>query len=140
MKRFDSSTGQAGVSQTGRKAVSKHDKEVGTSSSAWTDSSMHRIELRNRLVTVEDYEPFVGPEVVDRILRKAEALQAFKVVNFNSTFYGGGVAELLSGMMLLMNSLGIKAEWRVIQGRPDFFNIRRKCTTLFRAPTLTFPK
>jgi trehalose synthase len=41
-------------------------------------------------------------------------------------FYGGGVAELLSGMTLLMNSVGIKAEWRVIQGRPDFFNITKK--------------
>ena len=29
-------------------------------------------------------------------------------------------------MTLLMNSLGIKAEWRVIQGRPDFFNITKK--------------
>lgn len=82
--------------------------------------------MPNRLISVEDYEPFIGPEPVDRILRKAKALQSFKVVNFNSTFYGGGVAELLSGMTLLMNSLGIKAEWRVIQGRPDFFNITKK--------------
>jgi trehalose synthase len=70
--------------------------------------------------------PSSGLKPVDRILRKAKALQALKVVNFNSTFYGGGVAELLSGMTLLMNSLGIKAEWRVIQGRPDFFNITKK--------------
>jgi glycosyltransferase involved in cell wall biosynthesis len=126
MKRFDSSTGQARVTQTGRKVVSKGDKQVGTSSSFSTDPSTHRAELRNRLVSVEDYEPFIGPEVVDRILRKAKALQAFRVLNFNSTFYGGGVGELLSGMTLLMNSLGIKAEWRVIQGRPDFFNITKK--------------
>jgi trehalose synthase len=126
MKRFDSSTGQAGVSQTGREVVSKDNKQVGTSSSVWRDPSTHRVELLNRLVSVEDYEPFIGLEVVDRILRKAKALQAFRVLNFNSTFYGGGVAELLSGMTLLMNSLGIKAEWRVIQGRPDFFNITKK--------------
>jgi trehalose synthase len=59
-------------------------------------------------------------------LRKTKALQAFSVVNFNSTFYGGGLAESLSGMTLLMNSAGIKAEWRVIQGRPDFFYITKK--------------
>ena len=81
MKRFDSSTGQAGVSQAGGKVASKGDKEVGTSSSALTDPGTHRVELRNRLVSVEDYEPFTGPEVVDRILRKAKALQAFRVVN-----------------------------------------------------------
>jgi len=63
MKRFDSSTGQAGVSQTGGKVLSKGDKEVGTSSSAWTDPSTHQVELRNRLVSVEDYEPLIvtGP-------------------------------------------------------------------------------
>ena len=82
--------------------------------------------MSNRLFRVEDYEPFIGPEIVDRILQKAKAFQAFRIVNFNSTFYGGGVAELLSGMTLLMNSVGIKAEWRVIQGRPDFFNITKK--------------
>ena len=82
--------------------------------------------MSNRLFSVEDYEPFIGPEIVDRILQKAKAFQAFRIVNFNSTFYGGGVAELLSGMTLLMNSVGIKAEWRVIQGRPDFFNITKK--------------
>jgi trehalose synthase len=79
--------------------------------------------MTNRLFSVEDYEPFLGSEIVERILRKTKAFQGFSIVNFNSTFYGGGVAELLSGMTLLMNSVGIKAEWRVLQGRPDFFNI-----------------
>lgn len=82
--------------------------------------------MPNRLFGVEDYEPFIGSEIVERILRKTRAFHGFRIVNFNSTFYGGGVAELLSGMTLLMNSVGIKAEWRVIQGRPDFFNITKK--------------
>ena len=82
--------------------------------------------MKKRLHSVKDYEQFVGPEIVDRILRKAEAFQGFRVINFNSTGYGGGVAEVLTGMTLLMNSIGIKAEWRVMQGRPDFFNITKK--------------
>lgn len=82
--------------------------------------------MPNRLFGVEDYEPFIGSEIVERILRKTREFHGFRIVNFNSTFYGGGVAELLSGMTLLMNSVGIKAEWRVIQGRPDFFNITKK--------------
>jgi hypothetical protein len=59
-------------------------------------------------------------------IAKAKAFQGFRVANFNSTGYGGGVAELLTSMTLLMNSAGIKAEWRVMQGRPDFFNITKK--------------
>ena len=44
----------------------------------------------------------------------------------NSTYYGGGVAELLASFSVLINTLGIKTGWRVIQGSPDFFSITKK--------------
>ena len=75
---------------------------------------------------LEDYEPFVGPKTVERLLRKVEPLRDLHVVNVNSTYYGGGVAELLGSMTLLMNSAGIKTGWRVIQGSPDFFSVTKK--------------
>jgi len=78
------------------------------------------------LTSVEDYERLVGAETVDRILTKARRLQDLHVVNINSTYYGGGVAELLSSLTLLMNTAGIRTGWRVIQGRPDFFSITKK--------------
>ena len=78
------------------------------------------------LITVEDYEPLVGAETVERILTKAAKLRDLHVVNVNSTYYGGGVAELLSSLTLLMNAAGITTGWRVIQGRPDFFSITKK--------------
>jgi trehalose synthase len=86
---------------------------------------------RNRLpkfslTTVEDYTPLIGAATVDRILKKADRLRDLHVVNINSTYYGGGVAELLSSLTLLMNSAGIGTDWRVIQGRPDFFSITKK--------------
>jgi trehalose synthase len=79
-----------------------------------------------RIPKVEDYEPLVGAATVERIKRKAEPLQDLRVVHVNSTYYGGGVAELLSSLTLLMNGLGIKTGWRVIQGSPDFFSITKK--------------
>jgi trehalose synthase len=79
-----------------------------------------------RLLQVEDYAPFVGQETIDRIRAKARPLANLRVAHVNSTFYGGGVAELLSSLVLLMNSVGIRTEWRVIQGRPDFFSITKK--------------
>ena len=39
----------------------------------------------------------------------------------SSTQYGGGVAEILSPLTLLMNATGIETGWRVIEGRPEFF-------------------
>ncbi|MDX6750465.1 glycosyltransferase [Geminicoccaceae bacterium 1502E] len=79
-----------------------------------------------RLPGIEAFEPFVGAEAVERILAKARPLHDLQVAHINSTFYGGGVAELLDGLTLLMNAVGIKTDWRVIQGRPDFFSITKK--------------
>ena len=79
-----------------------------------------------KLVQIEDYEQFVGAESVERVREKAKALQDLRVAHVNSTYYGGGVAELLSSLTLLMSSVGIKTEWRVIQGAPDFFSVTKK--------------
>jgi trehalose synthase len=88
------------------------------------DASDRQPQLR--LTKVEDYGPVAGTETVERILAKAARLRDLHVVHVNSTYYGGGVAELLSSLTLLMNSAGIKTGWRVIQGRPDFFSITKK--------------
>jgi trehalose synthase len=79
-----------------------------------------------RITQIEDYEPLVGAEVVQRIRDKAAKLKGLRIANFNSTYYGGGVAEMISSLTLLMNSLGLRTEWRVIQGTADFFSITKK--------------
>jgi trehalose synthase len=63
---------------------------------------------------------------VDRIIKKAKPLQDLHTVHVNSTYYGGGVAEILSSLILLFNSLGIETGWRIIQGSPSFFSITKK--------------
>ncbi|MBN2105144.1 glycosyltransferase [bacterium] len=78
------------------------------------------------LKTIDDYESITGSEALNRIRMKAKPLEKRNVVHVNSTYYGGGVAEILSVLTLLMNSLGIKTEWRLIQGSPDFFGITKK--------------
>lgn len=79
-----------------------------------------------RVPHIKDYEPLIGAENVERIRKKAEKLKGLRVANFNSTYHGGGVAEMLSSLTLLMNSSGLRSEWRVIQGTPDFFSITKK--------------
>jgi trehalose synthase len=93
-----------------------------------TESPKERvIMLRHHPIAgIEDYEPLVGAQTVARIKNKAQLLQDLHVANVNSTYYGGGVAELLTSLTLLMNSVGIKTGWRVIQGAPDFFSITKK--------------
>ncbi len=79
-----------------------------------------------KLVQLEDYKQFVGARAIDQIRKKAQSLQHLHVAHLNSTYYGGGVAELLTSLTLLMNSLGIKTDWRIIHGPPDFFSITKK--------------
>jgi len=81
---------------------------------------------KHRLIQIEDYEPYVGAETVERVRQKGSALRDLHVTHVNSTYYGGGVAELLGSLTLLMNSLGIDTGWRVIQGSPDFFSVTKK--------------
>jgi trehalose synthase len=84
------------------------------------------IMQRYRVTRFKDYEQFVGTEAVQRIRNKAKQIQDLHVVNVNSTYYGGGVSQILSSLTLLMNELGIKTGWRVVHGPPDFFSITKK--------------
>jgi trehalose synthase len=92
------------------------------------------------IVQVEDYEPYIGTEAVERILNKAKPLRDFHIVHVNSTYYGGGVAEILSSLILLFNSIGIKTGWRIIQGSPDFFSITKKVHNALQGSEINLSK
>ena len=75
---------------------------------------------------LEQYEPLIGAAAVERIARKADNARDAHVIHVSSTFYGGGVAEILTPLTLMMNALGIETGWRLIQGTPAFFNCTKK--------------
>jgi trehalose synthase len=67
----------------------------------------------------------VGDELVDEIDGLARDLKGARVCHINSTGFGGGVAELLSRHVPLARALGIEADWRLIQGTPEFFTVTK---------------
>ncbi len=71
---------------------------------------------------LESYEPLIGKEAVARIRGKSQRLGRSRIAHVSSTFYGGGVAEILTPLTLLMNSVGIDTGWHLIQGTPAFFH------------------
>jgi trehalose synthase len=79
----------------------------------------------HHLIGIDEYEPLVGAATVERIRAKAHRLQGRRVAHINATYYGGGVAEMLSSLTLLMNRLNIPTEWRVLRGTPEFFNVTK---------------
>ena len=67
------------------------------------------------------YEKIVGSREIEEILTLADKLKGISVVHINSTFQGGGVAEILRSLIPLFNLVGIHCRWEVIQGTEKFF-------------------
>lgn len=76
----------------------------------------------NRL---SEYAPIAGQEVVSQLFRLAERLGPRTLVHVNSTWTGGGVAEMLERILPLFNQLGINSRWEVIQGDQYFFEVTK---------------
>ncbi len=76
--------------------------------------------------SLDDYLPIVGEKVVGRICQKARRLINKHIVHINSTAYGGGVAEILNNLIVLLNDIGVDTGWRVLIGPSDFFTVTKK--------------
>jgi trehalose synthase len=77
--------------------------------------------------SIDDYTPIVGEEVIEAIRQAAEPLRDARVVHINATAFGGGVAEMMVSLVPLMRDLGLDAEWQVIEGEDEFFNVTKAC-------------
>jgi len=75
---------------------------------------------------IQDYEAVVGRSCIEELRVLADKLSGKIVQNVNSTFVGGGVAEILERMVPLLNQLGVDARWDVIHGSNDFFDVTKK--------------
>lgn len=90
------------------------------------------------LHTLEQYEPLIGAGAVQRIAEKAERAGTMRVAHVSSTFYGGGVTELLTPLTLMMNASGIDTDWHLIQGTPGFFGCTKKLHNTLQGERLDF--
>ncbi len=86
--------------------------------------------------SLEDYRGIVSDEVISGIYKKARKLYGKHILHINSTFQGGGVAEILSRLVPLMNDVGIDAGWRILHGNPDFFTITKKFHNALQGGTI----
>lgn len=74
---------------------------------------------------IEKYSSIIGEDELDSIFKIAEKLKGLSILHVNSTAAGGGVAEILSKLVPLMNELGIKTDWKVIRGDQQFFTVTK---------------
>lgn len=87
---------------------------------------------------LSDYEPIVGRQAVEELRLLARPLAGRSVLNVNSTAVGGGVAEILSRMVPLLNELGLDVQWEVIKGGEAFYTVTKKIHNALHGATQSF--
>jgi len=78
------------------------------------------------MLSLENFRHIVPDETLAEIYARARKLYGKHIVHINSTYQGGGVAEILYSLVLLMNDVGIDTGWRILHGSPDFFDVTKK--------------
>jgi trehalose synthase len=75
---------------------------------------------------IEDYEPIIGRGYIEELRQLANRLSGKVIQNINSTYVGGGVAEILSHLVPLCNQIGVDIHWDIIKGTGPFFDVTKK--------------
>jgi trehalose synthase len=86
---------------------------------------LQQVEVESKRLA--DYRAIVSDEVMTQIHALSTPLQGAHVVHVNATAFGGGVAEILATLVPLMRDAGLEAEWQVIEGTDEFFNVTKAC-------------
>jgi trehalose synthase len=75
--------------------------------------------------SLEDYRDPAGEEAVERLREAALPLKGARLIQLSSTSFGGGVSELLYTQVPLLQDLGIDAEWQILEGSDEFFQVTK---------------
>jgi len=79
-----------------------------------------------KLNNLSSYARIVGKLEIDKIHAEAEKLSGKHITCVNSTYQGGGVAEILNSLVPMFDQVGVDFGWRILHGTPDFFTITKK--------------
>ena len=75
---------------------------------------------------LEQYHQIVEPGEIQLLKKLAEPFEGKTFLHVNSTFEGGGVAEILHRMKGIFEELGIHCRWEVIKGDQNFFEMTKQ--------------
>lgn len=83
-------------------------------------------EVELKKCDLEQYRNLSESSYFDEIFDLAKKLKGKKIYHINATAYGGGVAEILSTLIPLMDCVGISAKWYFIEGKLEFFELTKE--------------
>lgn len=90
-------------------------------------------------VSLNDYVPIVGADVIDQLRQLADRLTGLKVMHINATKVGGGVAEILSALVPLQRELGLQSEWEIVTGESQFYECTKRFHNALQGNRLNIP-
>ena len=76
--------------------------------------------------SLADYTHLAGRPLIQEIRDLVEDLNGLRVLHLSATAFGGGVSEILYTLIPLMNDVGIDAQWQVMLGREEFYNVTKR--------------
>lgn len=77
------------------------------------------------MLRLEDFRHLVPDDTIAEIYKRARKLYGKHIIHLNATYQGGGVAEILYSLTMLMNDVGIDTGWRILHGSQEFFEITK---------------
>lgn len=90
------------------------------------------------MAQLDDYREIVGNDVIYSLYQKMRKLYGKNLLHINSTYIGGGVAEMLSAIVPMMNEIGLESGWRTIHGNTDFYGITKKFHNALQGEKINF--
>lgn len=76
-------------------------------------------------IDIDEYKDALGKRQLEEIKIVANSLENKSWAHVNSTFEGGGVAEMLRSVIPITKGLGIDCIWHCLEGNDDFFAITK---------------
>ncbi len=77
-------------------------------------------------IHIKSYEDIIGAKEVESLKQTAGKLEGKKWSHVNSTFTGGGVAEMLNSVIPIARGLGLDCIWYCIEASDDFYIVTKK--------------
>ncbi len=77
------------------------------------------------MIDIEQYRKVIGDRQVDELIKKAKSHEGRRYLMVNTTFDGGGVAEMLNSMVPILNNMGVHLDWKILKGFQEFFEVTK---------------
>jgi trehalose synthase len=91
-------------------------------------------------IDLEQYRGVTLPGTVDLLYRLSDVARGKSFLHVNSTRQGGGVAEILHRLLPLLQELGIKTRWEVMEGDEEFFSVTKRMHNCIQGAEQAIPE